>query len=123
MWCTSISGTRVARELDAIILRRQAQPETCVSDNGTEFTSMAILKWVQETGVAWHYIQPGKPQQNAFVESFNGRLRDECLNETAFSSLSEARSLLAEWQSDYNHVRPHSALANQTPEEFKATPF
>ena len=120
---TSISGTRVARELDAIILRRQAQPETCVSDNGTEFTSMAILKWVQETGVAWHYIQPGKPQQNAFVESFNGRLRDECLNETAFSSLSEARSLLAEWQSDYNHVRPHSALANQTPEEFKATPF
>lgn len=120
---TSISGSRVARELDAIILRRQAQPETCVSDNGTEFTSMAILKWAQETSVAWHYIQPGKPQQNAFVESFNGRLRDECLNETAFSSLSEARSLLAEWQSDYNRVRPHSALANQTPEEFKAQHF
>ena len=84
---------------------------------------MATLKWTQGTGVAWHYIQPGKPQQNAFVESFNGRLRDELLNETAFSSLSEARALLAEWQADYNRVRPHSALANQTPEEFKAQHF
>jgi len=123
---TSISGARVARELNAIIERRQTKPETCVSDNGTEFTSMAILKWTQETDVAWHYIQPGKPQQNAFVESFNGRLRDELLNETAFSSLPEARVLLAEWQddlADYNRVRPHSALANQTPEEFKAQHF
>jgi len=116
---TSISGTRVARELDQIIARRKARPETCVSDNGTEFTSMAILKWTQETGVAWHYIQPGKPQQNAFVESLNGRLRDECLNETAFSSLSEARTVLADWRQDYNRVRPHSALANQTPEAFR----
>jgi putative transposase len=69
--------------------------------------------------IDWHYIQPGKPQQNAFVESFNGRLRDECLNEMAFSSLSEARLLLAEWRDDYNRVRPHSALANRTPEEFR----
>ena len=120
---TSISGHRVARELDHIIVRRNARPQTCVSDNGTEFTSMAILKWTQATGVGWHYIQPGKPQQNAFVESFNGRLRDECLNETAFSSLIEARSLLAEWQEDYNRVRPHSALANQTPEAFRMKHF
>lgn len=120
---TSISGARVVRELDEIIARRRAQPETCISDNGTEFTSMAILKWTQEAGVAWHYIQPGKPQQNAFIESFNGRLRDECLNETTFSSLSEARALLADWQQDYNRVRPHSALANKTPEEFKTQHF
>jgi putative transposase len=70
------------------------------------------------TGVDWHYIQPGKPQQNAFVEGFNGRLRDECLNETAFSSLGEARAALAAWRDDCNRVRPHSALANRTPEEF-----
>jgi len=69
--------------------------------------------------VHWHYIQPGKPQQNAFVESFNGRLRDECLNETLFSSLDEARLLLADWRDDYNRERPHSALANRTPEAFR----
>lgn len=116
---TSLSGNRVARELDQIIARRLAKPAVCVSDNGTEFTSMAILKWSQSRRVDWHYIAPGKPQQNAFAESFIGRLRDECLNETAFSSLTEARLLLAEWQADYNQVRPHSALTNQTPEEFR----
>jgi putative transposase len=66
-------------------------PETIVSDNGTEFTSMAILRWLQENGIDWHYIAPGKPTQNAFIESFNGKLRDECLNETLFGSLAEAR--------------------------------
>ena len=116
---TSLSGLRVARELDAVIALR-ARPALCVSDNGTEFTSMAMLKWSKEAKVAWHDIAPGKPQQNAFVESFNGRLRDECLNETLFSSLSEARSLLAAWRDDYNRARPHSALANRTPEEFHA---
>jgi putative transposase len=115
---TSLSGARVARELDAIIAVR-GRPMPCVSDNGTEYTSMALLAWSQGAGVAWHYIQPGKPQQNAFVESFNGRLRDECLNETAFSSLAEARAVLAAWRDDYNRVRPHSALANRTPEEFR----
>jgi len=78
---TSISGVRVARELDAIIARR-AKPATVVSDNGTELTSNAILKWADATKVGWHYIAPGKPQQNGFIESFNGRLRDELLNET-----------------------------------------
>ena len=115
---TSLSGTRVARELDAVIALRRARPKTCVSDNGTELTSMAILTWSKATGVDWHYIQPGKPQQNAFVESFNGRLRDEFLNETLFSTLGEARELLAAWRDDYNRVLPHSALANRTPEEF-----
>jgi len=116
---TSLSGARVARELDAVIARRKAKPQVCLSDNGTELTSMAILKWSSGSGVGWHYIQPGKPQQNAFVESFNGRLRDELLNETLFSSLAEARELLAAWRDDYNRVRPHSALANRTPEEFR----
>ena len=113
---TSQSGARVVRELDALIARRG--PGSCVSDNGTEPTSMAILKWSQASGVAWHYIAPGKPQQNAFVESFIGRLRDECLNETLFVSLPGA--VLDAWRADYNGVRPHSALANRTPEEFRA---
>lgn len=116
---TSLSGARVARELDAAIARRGAKPKVIVSDNGTELTSMAILAWSSGARVDWHYIAPGKPQQNAFVESFIGRLRDECLNETLFSSLSEARRVLAEWREDYNRVRPHSALANRTPEEFR----
>ena len=116
---TSLSGARVARELDAAIARRKAKPKTCVSDNGTELTSMAILKWSGASGVNWHYIQPGKPQQNAFIESFNGRLRDELLNETLFSSLDEARAVLADWRNDYNTERPHSALVNKTPEEYR----
>jgi putative transposase len=115
---TSLSGRRVSRELDRIIERR-GKPAACVSDNGTELTSMAILKWQKDRDVAWHYIQPGKPQQNAFAESFIGRLRDECLNETLFSSLDEARVVLAAWRQDYNRVRPHSSLANRTPEEFR----
>ncbi len=114
---TSLSGLRVTRELDRVISERGV-PGTIVSDNGTEFTSMAILRWVQETGIDWHYIAPGKPQQNVFVESFNGKLRDECLNETLFGSLAEARSMLEEWQEDYNTHRPHSALGNLTPREF-----
>ena len=110
-------GLRVARELDTIIARRD-KPQTCVSDNGSELTSMAILKWSQERAVEWHYIAPGKPQQNAFAESFIGRLRDECLNETLFSSLAGARAVLADWRDDYNRARPHSSLANKTPIEF-----
>ncbi len=79
---------------------------------------MAILIWYQDSGVDWHYIQPEKPQQNAFIESFNGRFRDECLNETLFSSLQAARSIIEDWRNDYNRVRPHTALANKTPKEF-----
>ena len=85
---------------------------------GTELTSTAILKWCQETRVEWHYIAPGKPMQNGFIESFNGSFRDECLNETLFSSLGEARSRITAWKEDYNSHRPHSSLGNITPNEF-----
>ena len=114
---TSLSGLRVARELDILIAAR-SKPATVVSDNGTELTSMAILRWSQATRVEWHYIAPGKPQQNAFVESFNGRLRDELLNETLFTSLGHAREALATWRLDYNTVRPHSRLGNLPPVEY-----
>ena len=89
-----------------------------VSDNGTEFTSMAILRWSQDRGIDWHYIAPGKPMQNGFIESFNGSFRDECLNETLFSSLAEARDRITDWKEDYNSQRPHSSLGNLTPDEF-----
>ena len=111
---TSLTGLRVARELDAVIAIR-GRPASCVSDNGTELTGVAILRWTQERRVEWHYIAPGKPQQNAFVESFNGRLRDELLNETLFTSLVHARDALAAWRNDYNTIRPHSAIGNQPP--------
>ena len=111
---TSLSGLRVSRELDAIVAWR-GKPISIVSDNGTELTSTAILSWSQETGVEWHYIAPGKPTQNAFIESFNGRLRDELLNETLFASLAHARVAQADWMEDYNTVRPHSAIGNVPP--------
>jgi len=114
---TSLSGLRVSRELNRIIAER-GQPATSVTDNGTEFTSMAILQWVQNTGIDWHYIAPGKPQQNGFIESFNGKLRDECLNETLFNSIAEAKQTLREWKDNYNQQRPHSSLGNLTPLEF-----
>lgn len=97
------------------MIRIYGKPGCIVSDNGTEFTSAAILKWAGDVGVAWHYIDPGKPQQNGLIESFNGSLRDECLNEEIFDSLADARQKLALWRYDYNNVRPHSSLANQTP--------
>ena len=114
---SSLSGTRVARELDAVIARRGC-PKTVVSDNGTEFTSTAILSWCQRMTVDWHYIAPRKPMQNGFIESFNGRFRDEFLNEALFSTLSEARAQIATWKEDYNKYRPHSALGNIPPAEF-----
>jgi putative transposase len=112
---TSISGRRLARELDDVIRRRGRRPGSIVSDNGTELTSNAILSWAGETGVGWHYIAPGKPQQNGFIESFNGRLRDELLNETLFQSLPHARAVLEVWRHDYNNERPHSKLGWMTP--------
>jgi putative transposase len=117
---TSLSGLRVARELDALIAIR-GRPVMIVSDNGTELTSMAILRWSQEKQIEWHYIAPGKPQQNAFIESFNGRLRDELLNETIFASLCQAREALSLWRIDYNTVRPHSGLGNLTPAAYANT--
>ena len=93
---TSISGRRVARELTMIVERR-GKPGSVVSDNGTEFTCNAILAWCKDTGIDWHFIAPGKPIQNAFVESFNGRMRDELLNETLFFDLDDARTKIAVW--------------------------
>ena len=117
---TSISGARVARELDALV-RIYGKPACIVSDNGTEFTSRAILKWADQNNVAWHYIDPGKPQQNAFIESFNGSLRDELLNEEVFDTLDDARRKIALWRYDYNTVRPHSSLGNLTPLQARRT--
>ena len=117
---TSISGRRVARELDDII-RQWGRPNTIVSDNGTELTSNAILSWADVTGVGWHYIAPGKPQQNGFIESFNGRLRDELLNETLFRSLPHARAILEAWRRDYNETRPHSKLGWMTPAAYASS--
>lgn len=114
---TSISGRRVARELTALVERR-GKPGMIVSDNGTELTSNAILRWCAEHNIEWHYIAPGKPMQNGFVESFNGRMRDEFLNETLFRNITHARDLIAAWVKDYNTERPHSALGYQTPAGF-----
>ena len=116
---TSISGQRVARELEAIVARRSL-PTAIVSDNGTELTSNAILAWSDERSVAWEYIQPGKPVQNAVAESFNGRLRDELLNQTLFRSIRHAREVLGAWRDDYNRERPHSSLGWMTPTEYAA---
>ena len=115
----SLSGRRVARELDLLIATR-GKPKAIVSDNGTELTSNAILAWTAESKVDWHYIDPGKPVQNAFIESFNGRLRDEFLNETLFTSLMQARLALEEWRRDYNTVRPHSGIDWLTPSDYAA---
>ena len=105
----------MARELDALIARR-GKPAMIVSDNGTEMTSRAMLEWINRTGVDWHYIAPGKPQQNGFVESFNGKLRDEYLNEEIFANLAEARVVIERWRQDYNTVRPHSGHGGRTPQ-------
>jgi len=113
---TSLGGVRVVRELERLTAER-ATPEMVVSDNGTELTSGAVLRWA--TGrLQWHYIEPGKPVQNAFIESFNSKLRDECLNEHMFLSLAEARETIEAWRNDYNQVRPHSSLGALTPTQF-----
>lgn len=117
---TSISGRRVARELTALIERR-GKPGMIVSDHGTEFTSNAILARSKEHKVEWHYIAPGKPMQNGYVESFNGRMRDELLNESLFFGLGHARSAVSEWAEDYNNFRPHSSLGYQTPANYAGT--
>ena len=115
----SISGVRVARELSAIVQAR-GKPRMIASDNGTELTSNAIIAWSAETAIDWHYIAPGKPMQNGYIESFNGRMRDELLNESLFMSLADARDTIGAWVTDYNNSRPHSSLEYQTPAAFAA---
>ena len=116
---TSISGIRVARELSRLVADR-GKPKMIVSDNGTELTSNAILRWADDHKVDWHYIAPGKPVQNAFAESFIGRLRDELLNETLFRSLPHTRAVLEAWRADYNTSRPHSRLGWMSPAIYAA---
>ena len=116
---TSISGKRVVRELAGLIAVR-GKPGQIISDNGTELTSNAVLEWCGEACIDWHYTEPGKPTQNAYVESFNGRMRDELLNETLFTSIAHAREKIAAWADDYNVERPHSSLGYATPAAFAA---
>jgi putative transposase len=115
---TSLSGVRVARVLDRVISERTV-PGEIVMDNGPELTSKALDQWAYERGVQLRFIAPGKPQQNGFVESFNGKFRDECLNEHWFTTLYDAREKVEAWRVEYNRERPHSSLGNQTPEEFR----
>ena len=114
---TSISGIRVARELNRLLAHR-GKPKMIVSDN--ELTSNAILQWADDHNVAWHYIASGNPTQNAFAESFIGRLRDELLNKTFFRSLPHTRLVLEAWRADYNTNRPHSRLGWMSPTIFAA---
>jgi putative transposase len=116
---TSLSGLRVARVLDRVISKRGSMPVEIVLDNGPELTSRALDQWAYERGVRLRFIDPGKPVQNAYIESFNGRFRDECLNEHWFLSLAHARRIVEDWRLDYNQERPHSSLRNLTPEEFR----
>ncbi len=114
-----ISGVQVTRILDSIALFR-GYPATIRTDQGPEFTCRALDQWAFEHGVELRLIQPGKPTQNGFIESFNGRFRDECLNEHWFSDIVHARKVINDWRQDYNECRPHSALNYQTPSEFAA---
>ena len=115
----ALSGEKVAAALDKIVIRRGA-PKSITVDNGTEFASKAMDLWAYSNGVHLDFIRPRRPVENGYIESFNGRLRDECLNVEVFFSLADARRKLALWQHDYNHHRPHSALADRTPAEFAA---
>jgi putative transposase len=113
----SISGSQVARFLNQLFEGRD-RPRKIICDNGTEFTSKAMFFWSQETGVTLGFIQPGKPTQNAFVESLNGKFRNECLNRHWFRTMEEARAEIMAWQYQYNNVRPHSALNYLPPVAF-----
>ncbi len=114
----SLSGQRVVRHLEGL-LSRQGKPNAVLTDNGSEFTSHAMFRWTRDTHIRHSFIDPGKPSQNGFIESFNGRLRDECLNEHVFSSLTEAQVIIEKWRKHYNTERPHSSLGWLCPKEFK----
>lgn len=114
---TSLNGVRVTRVLDRLVARH-GHPQRIVMDNGPEFTGKALDRWAWEHRVQLAFIEPGKPVQNAFVESFNGTCRNECLNENWFLSLADARTIIENWRIDYNEQRPHSSLGGRTPSEF-----
>lgn len=114
----SIGGPRVVRFLDEVAAK-QGYPKSITVDNGPEFISNVLDQWAHAHGVTLHFSRPGKPVDNAFIESFNGRLRDECLNTNWFYGLEQARELIDEWLRDYNDERPHSSLAGLTPAEYE----
>jgi putative transposase len=116
---TALSGEKVATALDKVVASR-GTPKSITVDNGTEFASKAMDLWAYSNGVHLDFIRPGRPVENGYIESFNGKLRDECLNVEVFFTLADARRKLVLWQHDYNHHRPHSALADRTPAEFAA---
>ena len=112
-----LTGDDVVRVLEGVSSQR-GKPQTIRVDNGPEFISRSLDMWAYFNGVKLDFSRPGKPTDNAFIESFNGRLRDECLNQHWFLSLDEAQAVTEAWRDDYNRVRPHGALGNQTPFEF-----
>ncbi len=116
---TSLPGLRVIRVLQRLAERR-GRPQEIHVDNGPEFVCRAVRSWCEKQHVLLRYIEPGRPMQNGHIESFNGRLRDECLNANWFLNLASTRILLESWRNDYNRVRPHSALGYSTPNEFAA---
>jgi len=116
---TSIGGVRVVRVLEKL-KKERGLPRQIRSDNGAEFLSRAVDQWAFEQGLQWHTIQPGRPMENSYIESFNGRFRDECLNENWFIDLADARHRIEQWRQDYNQRRPHSSLNYLTPAEFAA---
>lgn len=117
---TSLGGARVVNVLERLSDTR-GLPEVITVDNGPEFVGRALDEWAYRRGVKLNFIRPGKPIENAFAESFNGRLRDECLNTNWFINLKEAREIIENWREDYNQVRPHSSLNNLTPAEYAKT--
>lgn len=114
---SSIPGLRATRVLERLAAGRQL-PKYLICDNGPEFTGSAFDAWAHRRGVRIHFIRPGKPVENAYAESFNGKLRDECLNENWFITMEDARTRIEAWRIDYNQIRPHSGLDNLTPAEF-----
>jgi putative transposase len=114
----SLPSERVTRVLDRLLCGR-SKPSEIVIDNGPEFRSNQTQSWAEKRGIKLHYIDPGKPIQNAFVESFNGKFRDECLNDNWFLDIKEARETIETWRTDYNTERPHSSLGYKTPSEFR----
>lgn len=114
---TSLPGRRVAQVLDRLIAEHRI-PQLIVVDNGPEFAGRLLDQWAYAHGIKLHFIEPGKPVQNAYVESFAGRLRDECLNGHWFTSLADAQHTIETWRREYNEIRPHSALGDRPPEEF-----
>ena len=113
----SFSGAKVAEVLERIVIN-SGSPLSITIDHGTEFTSIALEEWAYRRGIKLDFIRPGKPTENSYIESFNGRLRDECLNVNQFLSLEDARAKIEAWRNDYNGSRPHSSLGNLTPREF-----